>query len=259
MNFSIKHILLLLTTGMLFGFTMKKEEKGSLTINFNHLFKGEEIDFSKEFTNSHGEKVKFSMLNYFISNIRLTRKDGSTYVVPQDSSYFLIKESEPETKKVILKNIPNGKYSAITLTVGVDSLRNTMDISKRTGALDVGGIATGMYWVWNSGYIFFKMEGTSPAAPDRQKNKFAYHVGGFGGFNTKTINSIRTKEFPLKELLVTKSKVPTINVDLDLAGLFDAQTPITIARNPSVMWGEISTSIADNYITCFKLGKVSYN
>lgn len=258
MNLKIKGLLLMLTIGMLLGFTKKREDIGNLTISFNHLFKGETIDFSKEFTNSHGEKIKLSTLNYFISNIKLTNSDGTSYVVPQDSSYFLIRESDLLSKKVTLNAIPAGKYSAITFTVGVDSLRNTMDIAERTGALDVGATAKGMYWIWNSGYIFFKMEGTSPAAPDQQRNKFAYHVGGFGGYNTKTINSIRTKEFALKEMQVSKGKSPLVAIDVDIAGLFDAQTPIKIAERSIVMWGDISTKIADNYISCFKLGNLSY-
>lgn len=258
MNLSIKRLIILSTIGLLFGFTSKREDSGNMTISFNNIFNGQTIDFSKEFINSHGEKIKFSTLNYFISNIKLTRADGTSYVLPQDSSYFLINESEQQSKRVNLKGIPFGKYRAITFTVGVDSLRNTMDISKRAGALDIGSVAKGMYWIWNSGYIFFKMEGTSPAAPEQQKNKFAYHVGGFGGYGTKTINSIRTKEFAVTGMLISKIKNPVVAIDVDVAGLFDAYTPIKIAERPSVMWGELSTKIADNYISCFKLAGVSY-
>ncbi|RZM24945.1 MAG: hypothetical protein EOO88_21070 [Pedobacter sp.] len=258
MNLKIKGLLLVLTIGMLLGFTSKSEDSGNLTISFNHLFKGQKLDFTQEFTNSHGEKMKFSTLNYFISNIKLTKKDGTSYIVPQDSSYFLVKESEMQSKQINLKQIPKGEYSAITFTVGVDSLRNTMDIAKRTGALDVGGIAKGMYWIWNSGYIFFKLEGTSPSAPDQQKNKFAYHVGGFGGYNSRTINSIRTKEFVASGLEVSNSKRPVVEIDVELAGMFDAHTPIRIAERSTVMWGDISTKIADNYISCFKMANLSY-
>ncbi|WP_139180201.1 MbnP family protein [Pedobacter rhizosphaerae] len=258
MNAKIKSILLILTIGLLLGFTSKTDDTGNLTISFNHFFKGQKIDFTSEFVNSHDEKIKFSTLNYFISNIKLTKKDGTSYSIPQDSSYFLVKESEIQSKQLHLKNIPKGEYSGITFTVGVDSVRNTMDIARRTGALDVGGTAKGMYWIWNSGYIFFKMEGTSPSAPDQQKNKFAYHVGGFGGYNTKTINSIRTKEFETNGLMVSRDKNPVVAINVDLAGMFDAHTPIKIAERSTVMWGDISTKIADNYISCFKFFNLSY-
>ena len=74
-------------------------------------------------------------------------------------------EDHEESQEVVLKNIPAGDYNQITFTIGVDSLRSTMDVSKRPGVLDPAQGHDGMYWTWNSGYIFFKMEGISPAAP----------------------------------------------------------------------------------------------
>ena len=65
-----------------------------------------------------------------------------------------------------------------------------MDVSQRTGVLDPSGAGADMYWTWNSGYIFFKMEGTSPAATG-MGNSFMYHIGGFGGYSAPTINNIK--------------------------------------------------------------------
>ncbi|WP_420148474.1 MbnP family protein, partial [Spirosoma sp.] len=45
---------------------------------------------SATYQNAAGESFSVSRFNYFISNIRLRKADGSDYVVPQDSSYFLI-------------------------------------------------------------------------------------------------------------------------------------------------------------------------
>src|SRR5690606_20878888 len=112
----------------------------------------------------------------YISNIKLQTNSGVEYVVPQDSGYFLIMEDEPSSQVITLSNVPAGDYDKITFTIGVDSLRSTMDISKRTGVLDPTQGHDGMYWTWNSGYIFFKMEGTSPAAPADQDHKFYYHI-----------------------------------------------------------------------------------
>lgn len=258
MNSNINRaVTLIIGLGLLFGFTNKSEEKGILTISFNNLFNKQVLDFNTEYVNAHGEKIKLSTLNYFISNIKLTKKDGTVYTLPQDSSYFLVKESEPASKLLSLTNIPAGKYDRISFMVGVDSIRNTMDIEKRTGSLDVGSAAKGMYWVWNSGYIFFKMEGSSPSAPEKQKNRFAYHIGGFGGFKTPMINNIRTVNIAMKKLSVNSKQPAEVAIDVDVARLFDGGTPIRIAEKPSVMGGDVSGKIADNYISCFKLGKVS--
>ena len=37
-----------------------------------------------------------------------------------------------------------------------------------------------MYWAWNSGYINFKLEGTSDKCNTR-KNEFQFHLGGYSG------------------------------------------------------------------------------
>jgi hypothetical protein len=142
--------------------------------------------------------------------------------------------------------------------VGVDSIRNTMDVSRRKGALDVAGIAKGMYWQWNSGYIFFKMEGKSKSIPDSLSNNFYYHIGGFGGFQSPTINNIRTKKLIFDSSVTTDGKIPVIGINVDAAALFNYKTPIMLAKNSNVMWGQLSVNISENYISTFTLGNTGY-
>ena len=49
-----------------------------------------------------------------------------------------------------------------------------------------------MYWTWQSGYINFKLEGTSSLCPAR-KNKFYWHIGGYSPpYNTLRQVSLKT-------------------------------------------------------------------
>ncbi len=258
--FYMKYIAVALTVIAISSFTYppKENTNGKLILRFNNFFNNEAVEFGKEYTNAHGEKLTLKTLNYFISNIKLIKKDGSEYIVPQDSSYFLIKQSDSTTRQIELTNLPSGKYTGISFMVGIDSARNTMDVSKRTGALDVGGVARGMYWAWNSGYIFFKMEGKSPVIHDSLSNNFYYHIGGFGGFQSKTINNIRTKSFSFEKSISLKKKIPMVNVDVDVATLFNYKTPVTLSENSNVMWGELSVKISENYISGFKLGEIYF-
>jgi len=51
-----------------------------------------------------------------------------------------------------------------------------------------------MYWTWQSGYINFKLEGTSSLCPAR-KNKFYWHIGGYSPpFNTLRQVALKTNE-----------------------------------------------------------------
>ena len=133
-----------------------------------------------------------------------------------------------------------------------------MPVAQRTGALDVGATARGMYWVWNSGYIFFKLEGKTVNEIDSLQKRFQYHIGGYGGYDSKTINNIKVKTLDLDEVTVSKKKQPIINIQVDIAKFFDNTTPIKVAEHRSVMWGDLSVKIADNYFTIFNLGNVTY-
>ena len=162
---------------------------GKIVIEFDNRIGEEDLQLNTEYINASGEKFAVSRLNYFISNIRLIKEDGTEFAVPQDSSYFLIKEDVPESQQITLNNIPAGDYNKISFLIGVDSIRSKMDITLRTGVLDPAS-EDGMYWTWNSGYIFFLMEGTSPSAPAESDHKFYYHIGGYGGYESPALNNI---------------------------------------------------------------------
>src|SRR5436190_11302711 len=165
-----KTLLFALLAGLFFGGSKKEltdhgtgKNMSPLFIKFDNKAGSEDLALNtKQYANASGESFSISQLQYFISNIKLRRTDGKEYAIKQDDSYFLIQESNPATHLLKLK-VPTGDYNQLTFMLGVDSLRNTMNISKRTGVLDpASSMDNGMYWTWNSGYIFFKMEGESP-------------------------------------------------------------------------------------------------
>ena len=166
--------------------------KAPFSIEFDHVAGSSNLLLNTgTYTNATGQNFTITKVKYYVSNFKLTNVDGSVYNVPPAESYFLIDESIAQSSRKPVLNLPEGEYKTISFLVGVDSLRNTMDVAQRTGVLDVAGAATDMYWSWNSGYIFFKLDGTSPAITT-MGGVFQYHVGGFGGYNTATVNNLRT-------------------------------------------------------------------
>lgn len=264
MNSYIKIFLLIVCSGMLFA-TCKKENTGDtnsaalvpLSIEFDNIAGGQNLFLNTvNYTNAAGESFNISLLQYYISNIKLWRTDGTVYTVDPDSSYSLIKESDPATRFARCK-VPAGDYKKLSFIIGVDSLRSTMDISKRTGVLDPsGGMDDGMYWGWNSGYIFFKMEGTSPAAPvdPSGQRKFRYHIGGFGGYSAPTINNIKTITIDLSAsgiVMPRKNRKANIHLMVDVLKVFNGAANLSIASNPTVMFSNYSLTVADNYKNIF--------
>lgn len=215
------------------------------------------------YTNANGEKFSISMLQYFISNIKVTTADGKTYTVPQDKSYFLINGADKTTRFTKVE-VPEGDYTKVSFTLGVDSLRSTMDLSKRTGVLDPatggGHDGGGMYWGWNSGYIFFKYEGNSNVISDdvkgdpTGKKQFKYHIGGFGGYSAPTFNNIKTINIDLTKAgnaKVRKDRQSNVHLFVDIMKVFNGPNNFSIAAHPNVMFSEYSVNIAKNLSEIF--------
>jgi hypothetical protein len=239
-------------------------ENGQIRLQFSNKAGSKDLVLNSEtYTNAAGEDFTVSKLNYFISNIKLLKTDGSNFVVPQDSSYFLIRQANEASKTLTINNVPVGEYSGVEFTIGVDSLRSVADMSKRNGILDKDSGPTNeeaMYWDWNPGYIFLKLEGESDSATSAN-GEFYYHIGGFGGLTEKTLNNIRTTkiDFGSQKVNVTKTLSPEIHIVADILKIFTGTTTLSIKANTSVMYLPISKNIADNYMNMFSLDQVQNN
>src|SRR5690349_19352666 len=97
---------------------VQPDEKGTLTLHFDNIV-GDDSDLTLEsgvYVNASDESFSITTLKYFISNIKLKTTDGKEFVVPQDSSYFLVDEGDEESEDIELKDIPAGDYNAVTFT-----------------------------------------------------------------------------------------------------------------------------------------------
>lgn len=236
---------------------------GTLRVAFDNRVGASDLKLGTDaYQNAAGEAFTITRFNYFVSNIRLRKVDGSEYIVPQEQSYFLIQEEKPASQLITLSDIPVGDYTGLTFMIGIDSLRSLADISQRTGVLDPG-LNDGMYWEWNSGYIFMKLEGQSALAPAAQNNTFFYHVGGFGGgYNgKKTINNLRTTSlsFGNDVAKVQAVSTPTVQLTTDALTVFNGPTRLRIADHSSVMFDPYSTNIANNYARMFAYNRIQPN
>jgi hypothetical protein len=122
---------------------------------------------------SGGNTLKVEALRFYISAIALY--DGDKLLWEEPDSYHLIDAATPGSLQLSLTPTAPVHFNAIRFRLGVDSLANV------SGAL--GGDldpSKGMYWAWQSGYINFKVEGTSPACHTRN-NEFQFHLGGYAG------------------------------------------------------------------------------
>lgn len=228
--------------------------KANLSVEFDNIAGSADLQLNTgNYTNASAESFKVTMLKYYVSNFKLTNVDGSVYTVPQDDSYFLIDESNTAMHEAEL-SVPEGEYKTLSFVLGVDSLRNTMDVSQRTGVLDVSGAATDMYWSWNSGYIFFKLEGTSPSIT-ATGNVFNYHIGGFGGYTSATTNNLKTITLDLTTRgtpKVKSGKSTNIHLMVDILNALNGTTNMSFATTAMIHSPAAGTAVANNYASMFR-------
>jgi hypothetical protein len=257
-------LIALVGTSAFFTSCSKEEDltgTGSVFLHFDHKAGDQVLALGQNYVTANGDTVNFSTFQYFVSNFVLEKADGSTFVVPRDSCYFLVDHARPETQEIELRNVPAGDYTGVRFVIGVDSAKSASPLAERTGVLDPATGAQGMYWMWNSGYIFVKVEGTSPQAPVNGNGlrAFLYHIGGFGGYNAPTINNLKTAELHAHDgevAEVRNNRSPELHTMVDILEVFKTPTAISVAANPVVMFNPFSTNVANNYADMFVLDHI---
>ena len=149
---------------------------------------------------------------------------------------------------VRLLGVPDDKYQSISFTIGVDSIHNCSGL--QTGALDP---TNAMFWAWNTGYIFLKLEGTADASHS-PGHFFEYHIGGFRAPN----NSIRSITLPFEKTLKVKAKSkPIVRIKADVLEIFKSPTVIDFSKTSVVTDFHNAGIIADNYTNMFSVLQIN--
>lgn len=254
MSMKLKNSLLVLgLTAAVFAGCKKDDPEpdpvfGDVSLKFDNMAGTQDLTLgSGSYTNAHGDAFTVSLFNYYISNVKLKRADGTYFTEP--NSYHLVKETDAASTTIKLTEVPEGEYTAVQFLIGVDSARNVS--GAQTGALDP---ANGMFWSWNSGYIMAKVEGTSPQSTQATQD-IIFHVGGFSGAN----NALRTVTLPLNTRAKVSADVdPVVTLKADVLAWFAAPNVIDFATTNVIhMPGTEAKSLADNYVSMFSVKSVT--
>jgi hypothetical protein len=213
--------------GILF-FSLHCFGQKKIVIKFEHIANGKKIVLNDSvYTNAFGEKYTVSKLKYYVSNILFATK-GQREI---NKEVYLIDASKNDS----IVKIDGRKIMGIYFTIGVDSILNCS--GAQSGALDP---LNDMFWTWNNGYVFFKLEGTSSSST-ADRNRIEQHIGGYKG-EYKTMRRIF---LPIKKT----SSIITIQVDLDKywSNIKIAETPVIAAP------GKEAKKAADVFVGMFSV------
>jgi hypothetical protein len=94
---------------------------GNMLLKFDNRIGIEELTLNGvTYQNQQGDKFTLSQVNYYISNVVLTKKDDSKVIITKDSCQFLMREDDFFQQWFLLKNIPEGSYRGISFSIGVE-------------------------------------------------------------------------------------------------------------------------------------------
>lgn len=216
----------------------KESSHTDIEVFFEHLFAGKVLVFNKRYKTLQGTELELTKLQYYISNIELEKADGTIW--KEDKSYHIIRayqEGSNHIDKFTLKDVPIEKYQKIRFSLGVDSLQNYHGTQK--GVLNP---SYGMFWIWKTGYVFFKMEGFY-IKDNKREAGLIYHIGG--------VKAYKTYEFE-----ITNYNKVEIAVELQkFFGGFEGAS-ITLDNTDGkndIMGGALTPKVADNYAKIFRI------
>lgn len=204
-----------------------------IAILFVNKAGAETLQPGNSYMNAWGETFTVYKFKYYIHNIRFADSAGQYVMV--DKAHHLVDAADASSTAIRVNGLTGKRIVSIRFTLGVDSVLNTSGV--QTGELDP---LKGMFWTWNTGYIYAKLEGKSnmSAMPG---NIFSYDVGGY-----------KMGESALREVTLQVTTDGNITIVADILKWFDSRNRITIATNAVCHEpGNLAMQLADNYRNMF--------
>jgi len=198
-----------------------KTDTTAFTVQLYPTFNGDALHLYEKHVTSSGDTVSFSNIKFYLSDFRLVSDSGKETSL---DGIFLVNLDDTAYRKstFIPFNFmaPTGNYTALKFNVGIDSAINHRDASADEFPL---GPNSGMYWSWNPGYVFHKVEGTVDSAG--KEITILYHLGEDKRNAAITITDA---------ISVSTGKTNTVSVNADYNKFFSAGLKQGEPLRPSV-------------------------
>jgi hypothetical protein len=185
------------------------------------------LELGKTYKTSGGIEYSVDLLKFYVSNVQLVKADGSSQAVPglsltsfeasantanttaskllEGGQMFAAKTTTGET--IFSISAPAAEYKGIRFEIGVPKDLNHRDASTVPMPL---GLESGMFWAWNPGYIFFRLEGKTTIAGKSQP--WLLHMGTDNWrLNVNQFDLVANKI----KIAVNGKNSSTINLDLE--------------------------------------------
>lgn len=230
--------------------------EGNLIVEFDNVFGTSDLILnSTSYPASQGENLKISEIKYIVSNITLTRKDGTVFTYPKSQSYFIVNEADETTHEIELSGIPAGDYRSISFGIGVDEAQFNLGADGQ-GDFLAWAQDEDMLGSWNDGYKFLVFGGTFTSSTVSGDTMFSIQTG-------KTAMSYNYTQMTLSmpnDALVRTDITPEVHIFADVAKIVDGTNNISLtAHNVSGTGTVITEGDALSQITANLQGMFTVN
>lgn len=160
------------------------DETVSFKIRIEGTFGTTPFALNQSYTTVSGDTVRFSMARFYLSElsvidtlgraipVRVTDTTSTATIDNQTVTLLDYATAQNGAFELTLRAKP-GVYRGVKFNVGVPFDLNHRDASILPKPLNVD---QGMFWSWNSGYIFHRLEGNFDSLGTSRN--FLYHIGG---------------------------------------------------------------------------------
>lgn len=211
----IKFLLAVITASAIFASCKNDSDTSRLYLQVNIKAGSNALAYNTDYT-AAGYTIQFNVVKFYLSQF-VIQTGGADSVVLNDL-YML--EDADSTNRYYIGELSNTTYTGIRFGLGVDSTRNDINGSNAIPAYDYPdghplNAANNMYWSWNPGYIWMKLEGRI----DLNSNGNFSDPGETFALHTGLNSSYRTISRPYAFSLTGEDK--TLKMDADILQFFN--------------------------------------
>jgi hypothetical protein len=212
-----------------------QNQKVGLYLSMDHLFDTSALVMNQAWLPTSLNQVEINHCQYYLSGFALRRSD-STWLEFPDAVVYADLERELRPRWLLSSTVPAGTYTALRFKVGLDSLRNHSDPASWPPSHPLSLLNSAhMHWNWNTGYIFFKMEGQYQRPSLPINGGFSYHLGGD--------EMLRSVTLPFAPMTL-EGNTADLSVHLRMRGFFDGTHTHFITDSSSFSHSSLGDRVA---------------
>jgi hypothetical protein len=212
----------------------------TVTIDIVPKFGAADFQLNRKYLVSSSDSVQFTTAMGFISEICMVDTAGQLVAAKADTVYFMNWSDSLTAAAGRLRltvQVTPGNYAGIKFNLGVPQELNHQNPANLPTALR--NAVNEMWWSWNPGFIFNRMEGTMDSAG--RPISFVYHIGLDSRNLTVMLASLPSQSAPNPARLSVAPSGTVVTINMDYARIFTTGLTPPNPLRPSMNMDERET------------------